>query len=69
MDKSNFFSVSSCVPSGTSIGGVMIMYSLFSMDETVEFAKLGGNAFMKAPVFTEFARFVVKFEYSAAGFD
>jgi hypothetical protein len=39
------------------------------MDETVEFAKLGGNVFMKAPVFTEFARFVVKFEYNAAGFD
>lgn len=66
MDRSIVFIVSCCV----SVGGLIIItYLLFSMDVTVEFAKMGGNAFMKAPVFTESARFVVNVEYNRVGFD
>ena len=66
MDRSIVLFVSPCV----SVGGLIIItYLLFSMDVTVEFAKMGGNAFMKAPVFTEFARFVVNVEYNRVGFD
>lgn len=66
MDRSTFCFDSS----GVSVGGLIIItYLLFSMDVTVEFAKMGGNAFMKAPVFTELARFVVNVEYNRVGFD
>ena len=47
----------------------MTTYLPFSTDKTVEFAKLGGNAFTNAPESTEFSRLVVKDKYSALGFD
>ena len=47
----------------------MTTYLPFSTDKTVEFAKLGGNAFTNAPDSTDLSRLVIKDIYSALGFD
>ena len=53
---------------GLSVGGSMTTYFPFSTDKIVEFAKLGGNAFMKSPESTDFSRLAIKDKYSALGF-
>ena len=54
---------------GLSACGSITTYFPFSTDKMVEFAKLGGNAFMKSPDTTDFSRLVINDKYSAPGFD